>query len=292
MMNFSTQISKATLPLIAFLLVGCSAANRVGGWITGGEPKATEIAYVPPTTAAPEQTKVYQSQSYQPKKKEIATQSSSDWGLEDIETDTGSDSIFNQPIGDAGYVRAETSDSSNQAGSSYTMTRQPPSPPANGVFRGGPNAPRIYAQTLEGGTFDSAQHLGKVVLVDFWFSTCGPCLRAMPHVDKLRKTYSEDQLAIVAVNHDKSKSAATAFLRRNSHDWPQIFDRGLKSSLVKAYGVKLFPTFVVIDQMGNVQYQGTIVQTAAAKVTELIEKPSISENAAGVGVVASGNRPG
>jgi thiol-disulfide isomerase/thioredoxin len=145
---------------------------------------------------------------------------------------------------------------------------------------------------MDGQTFDSAQHLGKVVLIDFWFRKCQPCIRALPHVDKLRQTYSKDQLEIVAVNNDERKSTAASFLKSNPHDWPQIYDKDLKASLVGAYGVRLFPTFVVIDQLGNIQYKGSSVSSAAAKVAELVQVPSLPGVAAPVGVVASNNRPG
>jgi len=276
-----------TLLSLGILLVGCSATNRMAGWFAGGDSDASEVAYVPPSTAAPLETKVYQSQSYG-SAKDATPKTPSDWGFEGIEPEPESVSIFEQPVGDIGYVNAGSPTLSGNP--TYTTVQQPSTTP--GVFRGGNAAPRVYGKTFDGQVFDSAQHRGKVVLVDFWFRECGPCVRALPQVDKLRSAYSKDQLTIVAVNNDRRKSTATAFLQRNPHDWPQIYDKEQRTSLVDAYGVKLFPTFVVIDQLGNVQYQGSSITTASAKVDELIRTPSIPATAAPVGVVASGNRPG
>ncbi len=236
------------------------------------------------------ETKVYQSESYQSSGKGATSKSGSDWGLEGLEPEPKSVPIGTPATGDIGHVQANPPVLGTTQGYSGAATQ--PASAQSGIYRGGNAAPRIYAKTFDGQVFDSAQHLGKVVLVDFWFRKCQPCVRALPHVDKLRQTYSKEQLTIVAVNNDESKSTAVTFLNRNAHDWPQIFDKETRPSLVSTYGVKLFPTFVVIDQLGNVQYQGSSVATAAAKVAELIQIPSAPATTAPIGVVASGNRPG
>lgn len=267
-------------PIFCILLLGLTgcSSGKLGSWF-GAESKKNEVAYVPPTTAAPESdSKIYQSGAYQAAEKSPAGEESK-WGLEEVEPK--SESTFSQAVGDVGYVSAPP-----------TVPQAAPTVPANGVFRGGTPAPRIAATTFDGQMFDSAAHLGKVVLVDFWFRECGPCIRALPKVDALRQAYSKDQLSIVAVNHDRQKSTAVAYLQRNPHDWPQIYDRELPNSLVKAYGVTLFPTFVVIDQMGNIQYKGSSIDAASSKVAELVRVPSIPSNSAPVGVIAAGPRTG
>ncbi len=294
-MKNQTAVSTFILLGLGIMLVGCSATNRVGGWFArGGEPEASEVAYVPPSTAAPIETKVYQSESYKSNADSKAAKRSNDWGLEGIEPEPRENSILDQAVGDIGYVKA--SPPSLETSPAYTpptySNQVSQAASANGIYRGGNAAPRIHAKTFDGQTFDSSQHLGKVLLVDFWFRKCGPCIRALPQVDKLRQTYSKDQLSIVAVNHDQRKSTAVAFLKRNPHDWPQIYDRELRASMVKAYGVKLFPTFVVIDQLGNIQYQGSSITTASAKVSELIRVPSLPNADAPVGVIARGPRAG
>ena len=55
------------------------------------------------------------------------------------------------------------------------------------------------------------------------------------------------------------------------------------------YGVKLLPNFVVIDQVGNIQYQGLDISTATKKVAELVDKPSLPSGIPTGGAVASLN---
>jgi thiol-disulfide isomerase/thioredoxin len=122
-----------------------------------------------------------------------------------------------------------------------------------------------------------------VVVLDFWFSTCGPCCRAMPTLADLRRKYREDQVLIVGMNNDPTVAAAQRYLRQNSHNWMQIHLPSQRPDPRQTYGVNLFPTFVVIDQVGNMQYKGNSVAQAVQKVSELVSSPSISTLASASG---------
>ena len=99
-MKKKTAVSSFILLLSGVSLVGCSATNGIGGWLKGGgNSDATEVAYVPPSTAAPLESKVYQSESFKSTTNSGTPKRSPDWGLEGIEPEPRSDSILNQAVG-------------------------------------------------------------------------------------------------------------------------------------------------------------------------------------------------
>jgi len=108
----------------------------------------------------------------------------------------------------------------------------------------------------------------------------------MPSVERLRASHPESQLAILGINSDGSKSTAQAFLRRNPHHWPNVHAWSQRQNPINLYGVKLLPTFFVIDQIGNIQYRGNNIGTASRKVAELIANPSLPADYASAPVVS------
>jgi thiol-disulfide isomerase/thioredoxin len=144
-----------------------------------------------------------------------------------------------------------------------------------GTVRGGQPAPTFAVTTLDGGSFDLSSQKGKVVVLDFWRKTCGPCLKAMPRLAEVRSSFPEGKLTILGMNTDETQAEAEGFLRTHPHHWPNVHVLSQRTNLLSPYGVRLLPTFVVIDQVGNIQYRGNDVNQAASKVSELVANPSI-----------------
>jgi thiol-disulfide isomerase/thioredoxin len=76
-----------------------------------------------------------------------------------------------------------------------------------------------------GAPIQLAQYRGKIVYLDVWASWCAPCLRSMPELDALRKSFTGQPFEVVAVNVDSDTAAARAFLERVDVDYPVAFDR-------------------------------------------------------------------
>jgi thiol-disulfide isomerase/thioredoxin len=146
---------------------------------------------------------------------------------------------------------------------------------SEGVVRSGKPAPLFTVNTMDGTSFDLSSYKGKVVVLDFWRRTCGPCVKAMPKLAELRNTYPEEKLVVLGLNSDETRNEAESFLRQHPHKWRNVHCLSQRSNPLATYGVRLLPTFVVIDQVGNIQYQGHEIGVASSKVSELVSNPSI-----------------
>jgi thiol-disulfide isomerase/thioredoxin len=100
------------------------------------------------------------------------------------------------------------------------------------------------------GAGSSGSRRGKIVLLDFWASWCGPCRQSVPDLKQLQKAYGSDQLEVISVNEDKNENAGRSFVAQNQMNWEQRFDSGGEMS--RQYGVKAFPTFILTDGNGAI----------------------------------------
>jgi tetratricopeptide (TPR) repeat protein len=89
---------------------------------------------------------------------------------------------------------------------------------------------------------------GHVVLLDFWASWCGPCLKALPSVKKLQKDHAHDAFTLIGIGADHDERTWHAFTEKNGMIWPQYFDE--KNRLQSTFGVKAIPTYVLLDAEG------------------------------------------
>ncbi len=82
----------------------------------------------------------------------------------------------------------------------------------------------IPAKTMDGKPFDWAALKGKVVVIDFWATWCGPCLAAIPHLEELQKKYSDQNVSFIGFSIDADRQALTEFLEKRKLAWPVIID--------------------------------------------------------------------
>lgn len=113
----------------------------------------------------------------------------------------------------------------------------------------GQSAPPLSASVvMGGGTADLAQLRGRVVLLDFWASWCGPCRMVMPMLNQLSQRYGAQGLTVLGVT-DESASIA----RRVGTAMNIRYTLATDPSAASRYGVESLPTLVVIDRAGNVR---------------------------------------
>ena len=110
-------------------------------------------------------------------------------------------------------------------------------------------APPFRLVTSEGEEMNLDDMQGKVVLLDFWATWCGPCKETLPEVQHIAKQYANDpMLVVISVSTDQDASLWRAFIQKNNMTWPQYRDKN--SALSNAYGVSSIPRFFSIDTNG------------------------------------------
>src|SRR5262245_35853015 len=113
-------------------------------------------------------------------------------------------------------------------------------------------APDIQLRTARGTTTRVNDFKGKVVLVDFWASWCRPCVRSFPAIDGLYRKFRGRGLEVLAVNMDRQRRDADAFLSRVPHAIRIFFDAD--GHALQAFGLGGIPSLVLIDRLGNVRF--------------------------------------
>jgi len=111
----------------------------------------------------------------------------------------------------------------------------------------------FVAKDLNGNVVSPAKYRGKVLLLDFWATWCGPCVDELPVIKAAYDKYHAQGLEIVGISLDDDKKALTDFLQKNDMAWPQIFDsKGWKSAVSNTYGVRSIPFTVLIGRDGKI----------------------------------------
>jgi thiol-disulfide isomerase/thioredoxin len=115
-----------------------------------------------------------------------------------------------------------------------------------------PRAPDVALETASGETLRLAGLRGKVIVIDFWASWCGPCKTSFPAIDALFREYRARGLEVIAVNLDERRRDADAFLAEHPHTLTVAFDPSGASAA--AFHVRGMPSSFLIDRDGVVRF--------------------------------------
>lgn len=111
---------------------------------------------------------------------------------------------------------------------------------------------------------------GKVVLIDFWASWCGPCRRAIPGLIEVYNKYKERNFAVVGVSLDKAQDAWEKGTKDLGIPWPQMSDlKAWQSEGARLYAVKFIPQTVLVGADGTIIARNLSEQELEAKLAEL-----------------------
>jgi thiol-disulfide isomerase/thioredoxin len=113
---------------------------------------------------------------------------------------------------------------------------------------------------------------GKLVLLDFWASWCGPCRREMPNIVEIYKDYKGDKFEIVGISLDSNGDAWKGAIKELGITWPQMSDlKGWGSEGAQLYAVNSIPCVLLIDGEGTIVARGLHGEELRAKVDELMK---------------------
>ena len=111
--------------------------------------------------------------------------------------------------------------------------------------------------TADGTPFDWESYRGKVVLVDYWASWCGPCIGEIPNMKKNLERYGDKGFTIVGINMDDTRAAFEKCVENKEITWVNIVSeeqgkRGWDAPMADYYGISGIPTAILVDQKGKV----------------------------------------
>ena len=135
-------------------------------------------------------------------------------------------------------------------------------------------APQINLLDIAGKTRDLTEFSGKVIVLNFWATWCGPCRDEMPIFEKLRTRFSEDEVVFRGIN-DEDRDTAAAFLKEQNLAMPVLFDEWLEANL--KYKINYVPTTVIIDRAGKIRrvFVGLNTETKFFQIISALKaKPS------------------
>lgn len=151
---------------------------------------------------------------------------------------------------------------------------------------GAPAPAFVNAKPLTGAPASLASLKGRVVVVDFWASWCGPCRMLAPKLSTLKNRFGAQGLSVVGITSDDAERAAV-FAERHGMTYPSLSDPNADTN--RAYGIIGLPTVVVIDKKGVVRdvfvgYDPSVEAKMEQIVKALLAEPAPKDAPAGAAV--------
>jgi thiol-disulfide isomerase/thioredoxin len=130
---------------------------------------------------------------------------------------------------------------------------------------------RIVGTAMDGKPIDFAELRGKVVLVDFWATWCGPCLDEVPNMKRNYDLYHEHGFEIIGVSMDEDRDALEQHLAKHPNPWVTLHDPiASEDHVARYYGITSLPTLILIDQQGKAVSVNARGPALGKKLAELL----------------------
>lgn len=133
----------------------------------------------------------------------------------------------------------------------------------------------VSGVTLNGQPLDWESYKGKVVLVTFWATWCGPCRREIPALLQAYESYHQQGFDIVAISVDDDRKALETFLQENKLPWTILFDQESPGEkMASKYGVMSIPQMILVGRDGKVVATGVRGHSLPEYLNQLIGPPA------------------
>lgn len=131
--------------------------------------------------------------------------------------------------------------------------------------------PTLSGTTLQGGRFAATDHAGRVLVVNFWATWCGPCREEQPTLSSVAAEQGQDGAVFVGVNYRDDAAAARAYLSEFEVAYPSLADPS--GAIAYRFGVPYLPATVVVDASGELRFRA-VGAVDAATLRSLIRRAS------------------
>ena len=136
--------------------------------------------------------------------------------------------------------------------------------------RVGDIAPEIKAEDAQGEKLELSKFKGKVVLLSFWASWCGPCKELLPYEKQLFKKFEGKPFVLLGVNSDIEKNAFIKVQQQYNIPWPSFWDGN--GSINREWEIEFLPLLVLVDEKGVIRFNSKSVMDNIESFRDLSEK--------------------
>jgi len=131
-------------------------------------------------------------------------------------------------------------------------------------------APEIKAEDASGVKMELSQYKGKVVLLSFWASWCGPCKELLPYEKQLAKQFEGKPFVLLGVNSDIEKNALVKAQQQFGMTWPSFWD-GL-GIINREWDIEFLPMLILIDERGIIRFNSKTIMDDINSFKDLADK--------------------
>jgi len=143
------------------------------------------------------------------------------------------------------------------------------------------------ATTLDGQHISMDSLAGKVVLIDFWATWCGPCRAALPSIQRIARKFEGQPLIVLSISLDSDEDKWKSFVQKNQMTWLQVRDGGFNGAVSKRFGVTAIPATFSIDADGVLEDQHVGEADIEGKLKKMVARATEMNNRKPAPAVAS-----
>jgi peroxiredoxin len=114
------------------------------------------------------------------------------------------------------------------------------------------SAPDFVLKSASGNNVRLSELKGRVVMLNFWATWCGPCTEEIPHLNKLHESFDPYDFELLGINLDEDQSKAIHLAKKLDVNFPVLFDEDKNVS--RSFDIQAMPTTIIIDRSGKIRH--------------------------------------